>query len=385
MRSTGDPAAAGREAEEAAGLTLATEHQPSARVALEAGLASPRHAYLLVGPSGTGKRAAARAFAAELLAAGAPDPEDARRRALANPSPHPDLVWLTPPGTQHLVEEVRERVISAVAYRPFESERRAFVIEAADALGDESQNALLKTLEEPPPFAHLVLVSSDPAALLDTVVSRCQPVRFGALPPDAVESILARDAAGRELERRAAARVCGGDAERAAYLLTDSGRELRLRVERCVRAARADELGDAPWAALLEAAAEAGEEAAGEASARVAERERTLRGERGARPKEASEAGRRAGRRRRTEVLDLALALAGTWLRDLAAVADGGPELALNTDRAAELAADAEGLDARAPRAAAEVVLDARRRLRVHVSEELVLEGTFFRVASLLG
>jgi hypothetical protein len=116
----------------------------------------------------------------------------------------------------------------------------------------------------------------------------------------------------------------------------------------------------------------------------VAERERTLRGERAARPREANEAGKRAGRRRRTEVLDLGLALVGAWFRDLAAVAEGAPEIALNADRPVELGADAEGLDPRAPRAAAEVVLDARRRLRVHVSEELVLEETFYRANSLL-
>src|SRR5436190_9944348 len=101
-----------------------TEHQPAARVALTAALAAPVHAYLFSGPPGAGKRAAARAFAAELLAAGAPDPDDARRRALADPSPHPDLVWLMPPGTQHLVDEIRNRVITASAYRPFEAERR---------------------------------------------------------------------------------------------------------------------------------------------------------------------------------------------------------------------------------------------------------------------
>ena len=80
----------------------------------------------------------------------ADDPADAGRRALLDPSPHPDLTWLRPPGNQHLVEEVRREVIGAISYRPFEGGRRVFVIEAADAMAEESQNALLKTLEEPP-------------------------------------------------------------------------------------------------------------------------------------------------------------------------------------------------------------------------------------------
>src|SRR3954469_8511233 len=167
-------------------LLEATEHQGRARVALSAALASgPSHAYLFRGPRGAGKRAAARAFAAEILATGAADdPDDARRRALLDPSPHPDLVWLAPSGAQHLVEAVRERVIRAASYRPFEGSRRVFVLESAEAMRDESQNALLKTLEEPPGFAHLILLSSEPESLLETIASRCQPIEFAALPSE---------------------------------------------------------------------------------------------------------------------------------------------------------------------------------------------------------
>ena len=101
-----------------AALLEATEHQGRARVALSAALAgSPSHAYLFRGPRGSGKRSAARAFAAEVLAAASADPEDARRRALLDPSPHPDLVWLAPRGAQHMVDEVRERVIRAAVTR----------------------------------------------------------------------------------------------------------------------------------------------------------------------------------------------------------------------------------------------------------------------------
>ncbi|HEY5976435.1 MAG TPA: AAA family ATPase, partial [Solirubrobacterales bacterium] len=175
-------------------LELATEHQPRVGAALGAALSSgPAHAYLFRGPRGAGKRTTARAFAAEILAVGAEDPEDARRRAMLDPSPHPDLVWLTPSGAQHMVEVVRERVIRAASYRPFEGERRVFVLEEAEAMRDESQNALLKTLEEPPGFAHLILLTSEPEALLETISSRCQPVEFAPLPLDALEAALAAD------------------------------------------------------------------------------------------------------------------------------------------------------------------------------------------------
>src|ERR1700761_8922141 len=214
--------------------------------------------------------AATRAFAAEILAAGAADPEDARRRALLDPSPHPDLVWLAPRGAQHMVDEVRERVIRAAAYRPFEGEHRIFVIEAAEAMRDESQNALLKTLEEPPLFVHLILITSEPDGLLETIASRCQPVDFAPLPAEILEAQLAPtpEAAGASTEElAAAARLAAGDLERARLLLSPTGRELRAEVEACLSAVLADELSGGPWSRFLDRATAAGEEAEAEARA----------------------------------------------------------------------------------------------------------------------
>ncbi|HVY97173.1 MAG TPA: hypothetical protein VHA54_09470, partial [Solirubrobacterales bacterium] len=254
-------------------LAEATEHQPRVRAALTAALANgPSHAYLFRGPRGSGKRAAARALAAEILATGAADPDDARRRALLDPSPHPDLVWLVPRGAQHLVEEVRERVIRAAAYRPFEGGKRVFVVEAAEAMRDESQNALLKTLEEPPEFVHIILLSSEPEALLETIASRCQPLDFAPLPAAVLEAELAAtapDVAGGEEaigpaapeEIAAAARLAAGDLERARLLLTARGRELRAGAERFVLSAREGEADAAPWRGLLDRASAAGEDA----------------------------------------------------------------------------------------------------------------------------
>jgi DNA polymerase-3 subunit delta' len=370
-------------------LRDATEHQPAARAALGAALAEPVHAYLLAGPPGSGKRAAARAFAAELITAGSSDPDEARRRALADPSPHPDLVWLAPQGTQHLVEEVRGSVITAAAYRPFEGERRVFVIEGADAMADESQNALLKTLEEPAAYVHLILITSEPAALLETVRSRCQAVRFAPLADEAVEARLAELGLGEdEAERSAAARLSMGDPDRAAFLVSADGHALRDAAERCVAGARSGELADAPWTGLLEAAEAAGAQA-GEAAR---ERRASLEAEAGEggspavrrRERETTDAARRVARRARTEALDLGLALVAAWLRDLAAVAEGAGDLVLNTDRASALGKMAAGLDGRRTRRGAELVMDTRRRLQVNVAEELALEALVFRLEALL-
>ena len=372
-------------------LLQATENQARARVALQAALAGePSHAYLFRGPRGSGKRAAARAFAAEVIASASADPEDARRRALLDPSPHPDLVWLAPTGAQHMVEEVRERVIRAAAYRPFEGGKRVFVVEAAEAMRDESQNALLKTLEEPPEFVHLILLSSDGEGLLETVASRCQTIDFAPLPAEVLEAQLADgtetvlsepESAHRDDEVVAAARLAAGDLERARLLLGERGRQLRAEAERCVGAALDGETAKAPWKALLDDAKGAGEDVEG-AVREALEEEAKAGVKRSA--KDITDAAKRAGRRRRTEILELGFELCAAWLRDLAALAAGAEEVVFNRDRLDRLRAQAEGLDPAQARHGAELVQETRRGLDLNVSEELALEALFFRLESLL-
>jgi DNA polymerase-3 subunit delta' len=362
-------------------LAEATRHQPRARAALLAALGSPGHAYIFRGPRGAGKAAAARAFAAELLTDGAPDPADARRRALLDPSPHPDLAWLRPPGAQHLVEDVRESVIRASSLSPAEGGRRVFVIEEAEDLRDESQNALLKTLEEPAPFAHLILICSEPELLAETIISRCAPIEFGPLPPDAV-----LEALGAGEEAAAAARLSGGDVELARLLLSEQGMALRATAEAAARAARSPEPRPEPWRGLLDEASQAGAEAGAAEEQRLVEEAASMakRGRKGKLTREATEQVRRTERRARTQALDLALAICCAWFRDLAAVASGADDVVLNDDRRDELAEDAQGLDPARAREAVEWVLDTRRRLRVNVSEELALEALWLRVGAAL-
>ncbi len=374
-------------------LDQSTEHQARARISLTAALATgPSHAYLFRGPKGAGKRAAARAFAAEILASAAADPDDVRRRTLLDPSPHPDLVWLAPRGAQHLVEEVRERVIRAAAYRPFEGGKRVFVVEAAEALRDESQNALLKTLEEPPDFVHLILLTSEPESLLETITSRCHPIDFTPLSAAVLEAQLladgpiSHDTSGKSAHRppedevAAAARLAAGDLERARLLLGPRGRELREDAERCVAAALGGEVASAPWKGLLDRAQAAGEDV--EAATREALEEESKAGlKRTAR--DISEESKRAGRRRRTEILDLGLELCATWFRDLAAVAAGAEEVAFNRDRLEQLRSQAAAIGPGRSRHAAETVQETRRGLDLNVSEELALEALFFRLERL--
>src|SRR3954469_18781237 len=152
-----------------------TEHHPHARAVLRTD--APSHAYLFHGPAGAGKRAVAREFAAELLAGA-----DAGARARVLSGAHPDLTWVTPSGAAEMLVGDVEPVVAAASHTPFEALRRVFVIEAADRLIEAAANKRLKTLEEPPEFAHLVLLTDRPGNVLPTIASRCQHVRFDALP-----------------------------------------------------------------------------------------------------------------------------------------------------------------------------------------------------------
>jgi DNA polymerase-3 subunit delta' len=355
-----------------------TERHPHARAVLTAGLppdGRPSHAYLFHGPAGAGKRTAARAFAAELLAEGAPDPENVRRRVAHGV--HPDLTWVTPSGaTEMLVGDIDEPVVAAASHTPFEARRRVFVIERAETMNEQSQNKMLKTLEEPAPFVHLILLSSRPGKLLPTISSRCQHVRFDAPPPEEIAEQLQRDGIDADAAR-AAARLGLGDAERAR-----SAPALRPHAEGFARAALSGDLRERPWIKLLAEAKREGDAAQAAVEERVAQELELLpKKERKRAEREGSEAARRAQRRARMGALDQALELAGLWFRDVACVVEGVPELVHATDRTAELEADADGRAAPRLRAAIGLVDDARAAFILYPSEELLLETLASRVA----
>lgn len=112
------------------------------------------------------------------------------------------------------VKMLRERVLDVVGYRPFEGERRVFII-AADDLQDAGQDALLKTLEEPPASAILILVSAYPDSLSQTVQSRCRRLRFGPLSEREVVRVLVERAGADRAAASGLAAVSGGSVSRA--------------------------------------------------------------------------------------------------------------------------------------------------------------------------
>jgi DNA polymerase-3 subunit delta' len=362
---------------------LELDAHPHARAVLGAALTGrPAHAYLLHGPAGAGKRATARAFAAELLAKDAKDPDNVRTRA--QHGAHPDLTWVAPSGAHEMLRrDVDEAVVAAAAHTPFEASHRVFVLERADTMNDEAANALLKTLEEPPPYVVLLLLTDRITQVLPTISSRCQPVRFDPLPPGALAQRLQSQGVPPDTAE-ACARLSLGDGGKALALALGDGPALRAAAEGLARGplhARRDR----PWEALLERAKARGFAAREQVEATLAEELEYLpKKEHRRRETEYAERARRVQRRAETGALDHALQLAGLWYRDVGAVAAGAPELAFNADRSQELRQDAEGRSPAALRRAQELVDDTRARLQVNVGFELACEALAFRLEETL-
>jgi len=368
-----------------ADLERVLEAQPHARAVLAPLALDPArasHAYLLYGPPGTGKRAAARALAVSLLGSGARNPRTVAGRVARDA--HPDLTWVSPSGaSEMLVADIEEPVVAAATRTPFESARRVFVIESVEAMNDQSANRMLKTLEEPLEFVHLLLLSDRLDDVLPTIVSRCQLVRFDPVPPDRIAATLT----GIEEPRaQACARLALGDARLAAWLAGDEGDELRRGAEAYVRNALSGESAARAWLGLIEQAAGAGARAA-EADVALAEHDLELLPvrERKRHERELLEARRRSERRARMRVLGLSLRMAELWLRDMLCVCEGAPELIHAVDRREEVEGDARGRDGARLREALDLVAETRLSLSLNVSEELALEALGYRLEALLG
>ncbi len=365
------------------------DRHPHARAVLRGAVEgqAASHAYLFHGPAGSGKADAARAFAGELLAEGAADPDNARRRVAEGV--HPDLTWVTPSGAaEMLVGDIDEPVVAAATRTPFEARRRVFVIERADTLNDQAANKLLKTLEEPPPFAHLVLLTDRPGNVLPTIASRCQAVRFEAATPGELSQRLQTRHGVPPQTADACARLALGDAGRALALALGEGPALRHAAEGYARAALHGELAARPWLKVLEIARARGDVAATEVTERIAADAELLPDKEARRAKREGETtAKRAHRRAHAATIDHALQLAGLWLRDVACVKDGVPELCHHTDRADALAQDAQRSGASAGRLREAVALmeEARTTLILNPTEELALEALASRAARTVG
>jgi DNA polymerase-3 subunit delta' len=223
------------------------------------------HAYLFAGPEGVGKAGVARLLA---QAANCLERSDdacgtcAACRKIAR-GMHPDVIVVEQerkmakegrwepkggrtPSIDIVVDQIRDLVDHRLGMKRFEARRRFVILDPADAMNQQAQNALLKTLEEPPEDTTLVLVSAGADALLPTIRSRCARVTFAALPEEFVAERLV--ASGRDpAEARLSAAMSGGSLGRALALDTGA---LREREEAVISASALDVHDAGAWIAF---------------------------------------------------------------------------------------------------------------------------------------
>ncbi len=341
-----------------AGIPEQDEAKRLLRAALTEG---PAHAYLFHGPPGVGKRRTALAFAGVLLG----DVERVERLI------HPDLYALEPLGDQIRIDAIRE-LRHDLHMRPFETSRRVYLLLGADLMNEEAADALLKDLEEPPEYAVLVLVVSQPGRLPETIRSRCQPVPFRRLSSRAVEAYVTQLRPDLPVEQRAVvARLAAGRLDRADHLLDSDAAERRralIELARSVYLLEAFEPSDATRA-IVESARAAGARAA----------ERDAEGLEGS-ARELEQRARRVARGAEREEILEALDLLGGWYRDVVAVGLGASQAALNADRLADLELDASSVDPEAAARGTEAVSITRRDFELNVNASLALDALFIRL-----
>jgi DNA polymerase-3 subunit delta' len=314
---------------------------------LRAALRSARlaHALLFHGEERVGKLLTARVLAQTVNCEAAPplDPPDAcgvcRSCHQIEAGSHPDVTILTATSGKGETEQTRE-IESRFIYRPLIGRRKIVILDEADLLRREAANALLKTIEEPPPDSLIVLVSSRPEALLPTIRSRCQEIRFAPLTLDVVEAAVRRRRGLPEQDARFLAVISGGRLGLALEAEPEALRAERAEFLRLVSPESVESVGG-----LLSVC-----EAVG-----------------------------------KSEQAEAALGWLAAWFRDLAVVKVGGDRARLvNADCLAQLDALAERLTVETIVDLAAYVESMHRGLERNLNKQLMLEGLLLRLRTAL-
>jgi DNA polymerase-3 subunit delta' len=232
------------------------------------------------------------------------------------------------------IRTLRDRLLETVGYRPFEAERKVYVIDGAEDLTWEAQDALLKTLEEPPTAVILILVTAYPDTLRATIQSRCRRLRFSPLSERDVARVLVDRAGVAEADARVLAAASGGSVSRALAEEAGDLAEDRDAALAVLRAAGDDRLSG--------------------------------------RLKAGGSLAQHGSKRRDREALDARLAALGSLVRDLTVLASGTEAGVTNPDLEPDLRRLLPRFDVRRLSAAYALVTGARQALDRNASPKIL-------------
>lgn len=151
------------------------------------------HAYILSGEEGTGRKMLAKAFAMTLLCETSDEEPCMQCHSCKQflSGNHPDVIWVTHEKPASIgVDDIREQLNDTIMIRPYSSEYKIYIMDEAEKMTIQSQNALLKTIEEPPAYAVIILVTTNPEAFLPTILSRCIQLKLRPLKDHTISSYL---------------------------------------------------------------------------------------------------------------------------------------------------------------------------------------------------
>lgn len=326
--------------------------------------------YLFVGPTGIGKTTTAKQFAAAICGIDNPTSPDMR---MILEGKHPDVRMVQPSGRSHTIHvgqlwprgantdhPAAHAMLRDLHFEPVRAQKRVFIIREAEGLSRGSENAansILKSLEEPPPYAHFILTASSLSSLLPTIISRCQVVPFSLLPPELVEKAL--------VERFG---VGAGQARfLAGYTEGKLGEAVQLARSGDLLAAR-DEILDVAERLIHCHTIEAFK--CSDRFRKIAPRLKAGDGEQG------EDGGAR-------EPLKRALEILATFYRDLLAVRSGcGDERLLNSDRHEALIAGARRFEREELRKAVERITGARLAVERNAYAQTVIDVLFLELVA---
>ena len=178
----------------------------------------PFHAYLFQGEEGVGKEALARTFAAGLQcrseSADKPCKECVSCRQMESGN-QPDVIWVTREKASLGVDEIREQLCNTMDIKPFSSPYKIYLVPEAEKMTEAAQNALLKTIEEPPEYGIVILMTSNISALLPTIQSRCLTMELRPLSTAVVESYVKEHCQVPDYQARASAAFAQGNLGKA--------------------------------------------------------------------------------------------------------------------------------------------------------------------------
>lgn len=187
------------------------------------------HAYILTGESGMGRKSLANAFAMTLLCEkGKSEPCMACHACKQVMSlNHPDLIYVTHEKTAAIsVDDIREQINNTIMIRPYSSYYKIYIVDEAEKMTVQAQNALLKTIEEPPSYGVIMLLTTNEDAFLPTILSRCINLKLKPLKDSVVKSYLTGSFGIQEGKAEIYAAFARGNLGKAIYLASSEAFKL---------------------------------------------------------------------------------------------------------------------------------------------------------------